>query len=190
MIDVIESGGEYRVAGIVQPVRHGDATVLGYPVLGDDAALQALLDQVPRALVTVGQFKEAAVRERLFGKLLHLNAEIPVVISPRAHVSRHAQLGRGTAVLHGAIINAAAVIGENCIVNSLALVEHDAEVGAHSHVSTGARINGGASVGERCFIGSGAIVHHGVRIGEGAVIAAGCVVNRDIEAHTVVRYRV
>jgi len=188
VIDVIENSAHYRVAGIIQPSKDGLKPILGYPVRGDDDALPMLLGQTPCALVTVGQLKDASLRRRLFGKLLDLRAEIPVVVSPRAYTSRHAQLGRGTVVLHGAIVNAAALVGENCIINSMATVEHDARIGSHCHISTGARINGGVEVGAGCFIGSGTVIHHGVTIGAGTVIGAGCVVTQDVAENTVLRY--
>lgn len=188
VIDVIESGAQYRVAGIVQPATDGLAPILGYPVRGDDDALPGLLGHTPCALVTVGQLKDASLRQHLFGKLLDLRAEIPFVVSPRAHVSRHAQLGPGTVVLHGALVNAAARIGENCIINSMALVEHDARIGPHCHISTGARVNGDVEIGAGCFIGSGTVIHQGVTIGAGSVIGAGCVISRDVAAHTIMRY--
>lgn len=188
VIDVIESGAQYQVAGIVQPTSAGITPVLGYPVLGNDDELPSLLGQTPCALVTVGQLKDVFLRQRLFDRLLNLRAEIPVVVSPRAHVSQHAQLCRGTVVLHGALVNAAALVGENCIINSMALVEHDARIGPHSHISTGAKLNGGVEVGAGCFIGSGAVIHQGVTIGAGSVIGAGCVISHDIAAHTIIRY--
>ena len=188
VIDIIESSTHFQVAGIVQPTSDGLASILGYPVRGDDDALPDLLGQTPCALVTVGQLTSASLRKHLYRKLLDLRAKIPVVVSPHAHVSRHAQLGLGTVVLHGALVNAAALVGENCIINSMALIEHDARIGPHCHISTGARLNGSVVVGADCFIGSGAIVHQGVTIGEGCIIGAGCVISRDVAAHTTMRY--
>lgn len=189
VIDVIESGTQFEVAGIVQPASETPDPVLGYPVLGNDEALPYLLRYSPWALVTVGHLKEVSLRKRLFGMLIELEAEIPVVISPRAYVSQHAQLGIGTVVLHGAVVNAATLLGENCIINSMALVEHDVRIGAHCHISTGARLNGSVDVGAGCFIGSGAVIHQGVSIGDGSQIGAGCIINHNLEARTVVKYK-
>ncbi|MBS1189846.1 MAG: acetyltransferase [Rhodocyclaceae bacterium] len=186
-IDVIETASGYAVKGIVQPHEEGCTPVLGYPVLGADADLPALLAQTPTALVTVGQIKSPALRQRLFENLRALGAELPVVASGRAHVSRHAALGAGTLVMHGAVVNAGARIGVNGIVNNLALVEHDAEVGDHCHISTGARVNGGARVGDGCFVGSGAIVIQGVTIGRGCVVGAGSVVTRNLPENSIVK---
>ena len=43
--------------------------------------------------------------------------------------------------MHGAVINASAIVGCNCIINSQALVEHDTVIGDHCHVATAAAIN-------------------------------------------------
>lgn len=189
VIDVIESGSQFRVRGVVQPADAGRADVLGYPVLGTDDCLPQLLAGGAAALVTVGQIRSAAVRCRLYSQLLACQAQLPILVSPLAHVSRHAQLGAGSVVMHGAMVNAAAIVGVNAIVNSQALIEHDAVIGDHCHIATGARVNGGAVLGDGAFVGSGAIVLPGVRVAERCVIGAGVVVDRDLVAGTVVKRR-
>ena len=186
-MDVIEAEGRFAIKGIVQPKADGVAPVLGYPVLGEDADLPALLADTPQALVTVGQIKTHAIRLRLFEQLRQLGAVMPVIVSPRAYVSRHAQIGEGTMIMHGALINAGARIGINGIINSLALVEHDAQVGNHCHISTGARVNGGVIIEDGCFIGSGAVLREGIRIGSGCVIGAGCIVTGDVAPNTLMK---
>jgi sugar O-acyltransferase (sialic acid O-acetyltransferase NeuD family) len=188
-IDVIETEGRFLIKGIVQQRAAATNSVLGYPIVGEDDDLRALLMDTPYAFVTVGQIKSPAVRRQLFADLQRLNAVIPSIISPKAHVSRHAHVAEGTLVMHGAIVNSSARIGVNGILNSLSLVEHDAEVGDHCHISTGARVNGGVVIADGCFIGSGAILHHGVKVGANSVIGAGCVITRDVEPGTVVKAR-
>lgn len=193
VIDVIEmtasapKGPAWCVRGIVQPQEPGCATVLGYPVLGSDDELASLLADGADALVTVGQIRTSSLRRRLYALLLGYGARLPVLVSPLAHVSRHAELGEGTVIMHGALVNAGALIGVNGIVNSAALIEHDVVVGDHVHVATGARVNGGARLGSGCFVGSGAILHQGIQVGEDAVIAAGAVVRQDVPAGTIFR---
>ncbi|SEK59409.1 acetyltransferase [Ectothiorhodospira marina] len=181
-VDVIEAGTVYQIVGVVQPSVAGSAPVLGYPVVGTDDDLSALLAETPRALVTIGQIKSPATRIRLFELLKSHGAEIPVIKSPSSYCSPHAELGEGCILMHGALINANAHVGENCIVNSQALIEHDAEIGAHCHISTGSRVNGGVRIGTGCFIGSGAILREGIEVGNGAIIGAGQVVLQDVEA--------
>ncbi len=186
-IDVIEAEGRYVVAGIIDSNKTDAAACLGYPWLGSDDDLPTLLKQYPSVLITVGQVKSPDVRIALFERLTALGADFPVIVSPLAHVSNHAVVLPGTIVMHGAIINASARVGENCIINSQALVEHDSTVAAHCHVSTGARLNGDVHVEAGSFIGSGAVVHHGVRIARRCIVGAGAVVAKNLTEGTTFR---
>lgn len=186
LIDVLECA-KMPIAGIV----HGPDTemrdVLGYPPLGRDGDLPALRKSFASALVSVGQIKSPAIRMRLFSLLRELDFNLPVVISPLAHVSKHAIAGAGSAIMHGAIVNSGAVVGENCIVNSRALLEHDCIVGNHCHISVGAVLCGGVKVGDGAFIGAGAVCRENVHIGKGAIIGMGAFVHKDIEPYAIFR---
>lgn len=186
-IDVIEAHGQYTVAGIVDLKETDAEDCLGYPWLGSDDDLPDLLKKYPSALIAVGQVKSPDTRIALYEKLQALGADFPVIISPCAHVSRHALVLPGTIVMHGAIINARAKVGANCIINSQALVEHDSVVAAHCHISTGATLNGGVHVDSGSFIGSGAVVHHGVRIASRCVVGAGAIVMKNLTEGAVFR---
>lgn len=172
-IDVIEQEGRFIIAGVVDRPDSGMVSAAGYPVLGEDSDLPGLRKQYAFALVAVGQIKSASVRIQLFERLKSLGFELPVILSPRAYVSKYAQVGAGTIVMHDALINTGASVGENCIINSKALIEHDAAVGSHCHISTGAIVNGGVHVGSGTFFGSNAVSVHGVSIPEGSFISAG-----------------
>jgi sugar O-acyltransferase (sialic acid O-acetyltransferase NeuD family) len=173
LIDVIETGGQWRIHGLVGLPDEVGRCVLGYTVIGSDAVLPDLLQDCESALLAIGHLAEPAVRQRMAARLENLGFECPIVVSPHAVVSRHAQLGAGTVVGHGAIVNAAVVVGAHCILNSRSLIEHDAHLGAHCHVSTGAIVNGGVRLGSGSFIGSGAILREGLRLPAGTVISAG-----------------
>lgn len=172
-IDVIEQEGRFAIAGLIGSSTEVSRRVLGYPVLGTDDDLPALVAECRHALVAIGQIKTAEARMKLFERLRTLGCDLPSIVSPRAYVSRHARLGAGTIVMHGAVINAAAVVGQNCIVNSQALVEHDAVVGDHCHIATAAVVNGGVQIGAGTFIGSQSSIRQSLRIGSGCVIGMG-----------------
>ncbi len=172
-IDVIEADGRFTVLGLVASATEVGRKILGYDVMATDAELPNLLARAADALIGVGQIRSAEVRVRLFERLQQLGFRLPTIVSPRAYVSRHATLGEGTIVMHGAVINARANVGRNCIINSNALVEHDATVEDHCHVSTAAAINGDVRVGTGSFIGSHAVLREGVNIGAHCVIGMG-----------------
>ena len=183
-IDVIEQEGRFAVAGVVGLPNEVGTRTLGYPVLGTDADLPALLGDYASALISVGQIKTPEPRMRLFNLLEQSGSALPTIVSPRAHVSKHAKVGAGTIVMHGAVVNAGAVVGRNCIINSLALVEHDAVIGDHCHVATAAAINSGVHIGAGTFIGSNSSVRQCVSIGERCLIGMGQRVLADCRAGT------
>jgi sugar O-acyltransferase (sialic acid O-acetyltransferase NeuD family) len=178
-IDVIEQEGRFEIVGLTASEREVGGTVLGYPVVGTDADVASLVRIASSAIVVVGQIQTAGPRIRLFNALRQAGYACPVIVSPRAYVSSHAEVGEGTVVLHGATVNAGARVGRNCIVNSHCLIEHDAVVGDHCHVSTGAVLNGNVKVGEGTFIGSRSVVKEGVSLGAGCVVGMGLSVRHD-----------
>jgi sugar O-acyltransferase (sialic acid O-acetyltransferase NeuD family) len=172
-IDVIEQEGRRAIAGLIGQRHEVGREVLGYPVVASDDELVDHLQTVHSALVAVGQIKTPEPRMRLFEQIVRFGTATSPIVSPRAYVSAHAWIGEGTIILHGAVVNAGARVGRNCIINSLALIEHEAEVHDHCHVATGARVNSAVVIGEGSFVGSGTVVRQGVRIGAGCVIGMG-----------------
>jgi sugar O-acyltransferase (sialic acid O-acetyltransferase NeuD family) len=129
-VDVIEQEGRFTIAGIVDVPEKKQHNIL---------------------------IKSPTRRMELFNKLKRMGALFPVIQSPLAYVSPHAQIGEGTIVMHHALINAGARVGRNCIINTRALVEHDAVIEDYCHISTGAVVNGGVIIGSGSFFGSGAV---------------------------------
>jgi len=167
-IDVIEQEDLFRIAGVVE--RSGadeNSNLLGYPILGSDDDLPQLRKSFDNALVSIGQIRTPDIRIRLFNLLQEINFVLPVIISPLAYVSKHARVGKGSIIMHHALINAGAEVGFNCIINTKALIEHDAMVENHSHVATAAVINGGSSIGKGSFVGSNASMVQETKVSDG-----------------------
>jgi sugar O-acyltransferase (sialic acid O-acetyltransferase NeuD family) len=173
VIDVIEQEGKFEIAGIVDKSEPLGADILGYSVIGDDSDLDDLAKKYLYALVTVGQIKTPLLRMRLFELAEKSGFILPSIVSPRAYVSKYTTVGKGTIIMHDALINANAQIGENCIINSKSLIEHDCSISNHCHISTGATINGGVIVKSGSFIGSGVTTKESIIIGENSFIKAG-----------------
>ena len=186
-IEVIESMGKYKIAGVIDKRPSSSDQVFGYPVLGSDQDLKRIRSLYDSAIIAIGQIKTAMPRIRCFDHLCQLGYHLPILVSPRAYVSPYAKIGKGTVVFHDAFINAGAVIGENCIINTKALIEHDVKVGDHCHISTSAVLNGNVSVGRRTFVGSGVITKQSIVIGTDCVIGAGAVIKRDLTSNCLVK---
>ena len=183
-IDVIEQADVFQVGGLVGLPDEVGGHILGYRILGSDTDLPVLLSNYPAAMVSVGQIKSPDLRMYLFGVLEKAGCSTPTVISPRAYVSKHAKIGAGSIVLHGAVVNAGVRVGSNCIINSQSLIEHDTVIADHCHIATGAVLNSGVHVGPGTFIGSSTSVRQGVTIGERSLVGMGQRVLDDCESGT------
>lgn len=181
VIDVIETENRYEIIGILDRVELVGQKVLSYPIIASDNDIETVLKNCQNFFITVGHIKTAAVREKLFNSIKEKGGHFPVIISPMAHVSKHACLSEGTIVMHHALVNTLAVTGKNCIINTGAVLEHDVQVGDHCHISTGAYINGECKIGSGSFIGSNATTVQTIQIGEQNVIAAGAVLTKNTE---------
>lgn len=183
-IDVIEQQGLYQIAGLVGLAEQKYTQQLGYAVIASDDALDELAKSYQYALITIGQIQTAERRIHLYQQAVQCGFQLPVIIAPTAHVSRHAAIGAGSIVMHGAIVNAGAKVGNNCIINSRALIEHDTKVEDHCHISTGAILNGDVNVGAGSFVGSGCVIKEGVSIGKGCLVGMGLTVRHKLAEDT------
>ena len=179
-IDVIEQQDKYQIVGLVGLAEQKHTQQLGYAVIASDDALDELGKLYQYALITIGQIETAEHRLRLYQQAAQCGFQLPAIIAPTAHVSRHAVIGAGSIVMHGAIVNAGAKVGNNCIINTRALIEHDTKVEDHSHISTGAILNGNVSVGAGSFVGSGSVIKEGVSIGKGCLVGMGLTVRHKL----------
>lgn len=152
-------------------------TVLGVPIVGDDAKLHDLLKAgVAHFVIAVGTVGLGTLRARLFADAEALGLRPVSIVHPGAFVAPSASLAAGCQVMPGAVINSRAVIGSNALINCGAIVEHDCVVAESAHIATGARLGGGVTVGPRTLVGLGASVRQGIAIGSDCIVGAGAVV--------------
>lgn len=180
-IDVIEREGRFKIHGLVGHKSEQGQKVFGYPVIGADADIAAIIQDIPNVLIGLGQIKSPEGRIRLYHTVKENGGVLPVIKSPGAYLSEHASVGEGSILMHGSIVNAGSTLGVNCIINTRALVEHDVSIKDHCHISTKAVINGGVSIGEGTFLGSASKVRELVKIGSRCVIGMGASVFKDLD---------
>jgi sugar O-acyltransferase (sialic acid O-acetyltransferase NeuD family) len=149
--------------------------------------LSELVDKnVTHFLVGLGSTGDNRHRRRLFELGLFFKMTPLTVKHPSAFYSSMAQVGPGSQLFPGSIVNTGASLGANVIVNSGAIVEHDCILGNHVHIATGARLASTIKIGDGAHVGVGASVRQLISIGEGAVVGAGAVVVEDVPDWTIV----
>ena len=147
-------------------------TCAGYPVLGPDTMTSELDGD---EFIAVGK---AEIRKKLMER--DANRNFPVLIHPSAVVADSSEVGVGSVVMAGTVINPGARIGKGCIINTSSSVDHDCVVWDYVHISVGAHLSGTVVVGTGTWIGTGAIVSNNVNICGECMIGAGAVVIKDI----------
>lgn len=190
-LSIVGAGGHAKVAAAAW--MSGGHDVHGF--FDDDVALigqsrvgHMILGPVAQAFSGQGMVHLAIGNNKVRMKLAeHLpDAQCPTVI--HSHGWRHisADVGAGTLICAGVIVQPDARIGRHCIINTGAIIEHDNIVEDFVHIAPGVRLAGDVHIGRGAFIGAGAVVIPGIKIGMNAVVGAGAVVVRDVpEGDTV-----
>lgn len=179
-IDVIEEEGVFSIVGILDIESKVGSDVLGHKIIGTESMIKELVDRSCSFLITVGQISNANTRIQIWNLLKSYGANIAIVKSPYATISRYAKIGEGTIIMHGARVNANAVINDNCIINTNAIIEHDVIIGSHNHISTQSVVNGDCKIGNGVFIGSGSIINQGIKVADNVKIGAATLINKNI----------
>lgn len=163
-IDVIELDGQFEIIGLVDTKENIGKSCRGYEITYTDDDIEELAKSDCYFFISLGQIKSAELRKKLTEKILKSGGKLATIISPLAYVSKTAEVGEGTIIMHHAILNSDVRVGKNSIINTKSLLEHGVKVGDFCHISTGAIVNGDTHVEDACFIGSGAVVVHHTKI--------------------------
>jgi len=185
VIDIIEQQGVHEIAGLLDDdTRQLGKSFFGYPVLGTRADLASLkTTQLCHAIVTIG---DNADRAAVAAYLEKHGWRFASAIHPRASIGRGVEIGAGSVIMAGCVVNADASLGCQVIVNTGATVDHDCRIEDAVHIAPGCHLCGGVRVGKGSLIGAGATVIPGVNIGRNVIVGAGSTVIRDVaDAATV-----
>lgn len=109
-------------------------------------------------------------------KLLEEGCKLATLVHPNACVAQDVVIGPGTLILAGSIINIQSKIGEGCIVNTAATVDHDCRIGGFSHIAPGVNLAGSVILGSEVFIGVGCSIIPNISIGDKSIVGAGSTV--------------
>lgn len=184
VIDVLKSAAVYEIAGYITPSAEYPSKITSIGNIGTYDDFKNLNAQgITKFIVAIGNNRE---RMEIYDKALSFGLEPVNAISPFSYISEDAVLGKGTLVMHGAIINPSSYVGDNCIINTRASVDHDCNVLSHSHLGPGCILAGTVSVKTGAFLGAGSTILPERTVGEWAVCGAGCVVTKDVEPFSTV----
>lgn len=174
IIDIIEQQNIYQIEGIFVDTP-GIHELMGYPVLGKISECKGY----NKGIVAVG---DNFGRKLVVNKVMSINPVFRFIIAihPLAIIGKDVEIGDGTVVVAGAVINVHAKIGQHCVINTHASIDHDVHIGDFSTAAPSSTIGGNAVIGNLSTVSMGANVIQKIKIGNGTLIGAGSTVVRDI----------
>jgi len=170
VIDALKRSG-HHVVGVFDP-RFTSGELMGVPLKG---TYDASLFSGAKCVLAIGN------NEQRRSAVEHTRHQFATVVDSTAILATDAEVGEGSMILHGAIIQPFARLGKHVIVNTAASIDHDCVIGDFVHVAPGSRLCGNVSIGEGTLVGAGAVLLPGVRIGKWCVVGAGSVVTKDVQ---------
>lgn len=178
VIDILERNPGVKVLFAVDDSLAARGGLLcDYPVIGGREALLARRNEIDGGVVTIG---DNAARAKIAAWLLTEGFRLVRALHPAAILARRLNIGDGTVIMAGAVINSDTRLGANVIINTGATVDHDCEIGDGAHIAPGCHLCGGVKIGARSFLGAGTVVIPGVRIGADVIVGAGSTVIADV----------
>jgi sugar O-acyltransferase (sialic acid O-acetyltransferase NeuD family) len=184
--DVIEREGKYSILGWIDSYKPSGGDFFGYPMLGADESVAALWkrNEIVGGIIAIG---DNWTRARVAAKIKSLAPDFEFIsaVHPSAQIARGATLGRGTVLMAGAIVNSESKIGDFCILNTKASLDHDCVMDDFSSLAPGVTVGGVVRIGAYSVVSLGANIIHAKTIGAHTVIGAGALVLENIPDHCV-----
>ncbi|MCI5225200.1 MAG: acetyltransferase [Candidatus Electrothrix sp. AX2] len=156
----------------------------GIPLFYGEDGLRDWVNQVENpekfaAALAIGG-SQGKDRKKIATLLSRVRLSLPTLIHNSAILSDSVVLGRATQVLANSVVAADTIIGEVCIINNSATIDHECRIGNGVHVAPGAVLCGCVTIEDYSMIGAGAVVLPRINVGKNVVIGAGAIVTRDI----------
>ena len=151
-------------------------TSMGLEVIGRTADAFTYKDEAD-FFVAIGS---NTTREKIQEKLIEQGINVICLIHPSAVIGTNVEIGFGSVVMAGVVINSSSRIGNGCIINTSSSLDHDNMIEDYVHISPGVRTAGSVSIGKGTWLGIGSVVSNNVNMCSGCKVGAGAVVVKDI----------
>jgi sugar O-acyltransferase (sialic acid O-acetyltransferase NeuD family) len=158
---------------------------LGYRVFGGDERAKAIYDEFKDVPLIISPDKPR-VRHKLANYYSGVGFRFDSLISPKAMVSKSANLGTGVVIQSGVNVSTLVTIGKFVKLNSLSNVMHDSLIGDFVTIAPNAVVLGRVRILDLAYVGANATVLSGLTIGRESLVGAGSVVTKSVDDETLV----
>lgn len=149
---------------------------MGLPIVGKTCDAEKYINTAD-IFVAIGNSK---IRGDFIERLLKRGANVPTLIHPSAIIGACVEIGTGTAIMAGAVINPCSKLGKGVILNTCSSIDHDCVIGDYCHIAVGVHVAGTVCLGDKVWLGAGATIKNNISICADCIVGAGAVVVKDI----------
>jgi sugar O-acyltransferase (sialic acid O-acetyltransferase NeuD family) len=185
MIKAVEEfTADFQVIGFIDndPEKKGK-TFLGYPVFGGFECLQ---DLVRHGVLFVNLITGSTrVRHETTQFMLGKGCRFTNLVHPSVDLTM-VKMGLGNYIQENVVIQAEALIGDNCSIHVGSIIAHEVTLGQSVFVAHACSISGCVEIGEGAFIGTNATILPRLKIGKWTTVGAGAVVTKDVPDNVTV----
>ena len=130
--------------------------------------------------------EDGYARYMISKKLEKLQLKPLTIKSKLSELSKSSKYGKGLISMANAYVNRGVEIGDYCILNTGATVDHECVIGNGVHLMGGCYLAGRVKIGNFSSIGATATILPDIKIGENVIVGAGAVVTKNVKSNTVV----
>lgn len=184
--DAAQASGRYELVGYLDRESGVTDPRMDAPVIGSDHQLSDLIIRyrIDAVVVAIGDNHLRCRVAALIGQLCP-ELRFGTVIHPQASLARDVEVGEGTVIMSGVVVNSGSRIGRHCLLNTQSSLDHDGVMEDGASLAPGSTLGGNCHLESLVAIGLGANLIHGIRIGQHTVIGAGSTVLRPITSRVV-----
>ena len=170
VISIIKKLKTYNIIGYTDINNNGN--ILGVSYIGTDNEVLNYSKQTLLAL-GIGQINNLDFIRKIVTYFIDQAYSFATLISPDSIINEDVNIGVGTVIMDGVVINCCTIIGEYSIINTKVSIDHDCNVGEFVHLAPGATICGNVNIGRGSFIGAGSTIINNIELECNSFIKAG-----------------
>jgi len=187
VLNEIENLKEYKCIGFIDDIFKKQLFSLSNKktsYLGKISDLNKYFDNNTYGIISWGDnFKRKTIVKNVYS--ISKKFKWASIVSKKSIISKKVNIGEGTLIMPGTVINFNSNIGKHCIINTNSTIEHDNRFDDYSACGPGVTTSGNVTVGELSYLGVGSSIMHGVVILKNTVIGGQSYVNKDCASDSV-----
>lgn len=179
LINYIESMGKYDIVGYTDMQDNGTFYHVTY--LGTDDILPQLFQNgVHCAALAIGnRLNNTQLKQKVYVNIKEIGFDMPVIIGQNVIIHMGVEIGEGTIIRDGAIVQSNCKLGRCVMIGDRAIITHDTSIDDFTQVVSGCTLGRNLKIGKSVFFGYGAVVTNDLTIVDNCIIGANSLVNKD-----------